>query len=94
VVIVDAPQVTPQVTPQVKDLIMGTYDEHSRNELQMILKLTDREYFRKSYLLSAIDSVLIEMTQPDSPNSLTQKYRLTEKGKEVKYYFESLGDKL
>jgi len=91
---VDAPQVTPQVTPQVKDLIMGTYDEHSRNELQMILKLTDREYFRKSYLLSAIDSVLIEMTQPDSPNSLTQKYRLTEKGKEVKYYFESLGDKL
>ena len=93
-VIVDAPQVTPQVTPQVKDLIMGTYDEHSRNELQMILKLTDREYFRKSYLLSAIDSVLIEMTQPDSPNSLTQKYRLTEKGKEVKYYFESLGDKL
>lgn len=84
----------PQVTPQVKNLIMGTYGEHSRNELQTILKLTDREYFRKSYLQAAIDSGLIEMTQPDSPNSPTQKYRLTEKGKEIKHYFESLGDEI
>ncbi|WP_084812794.1 Fic family protein [Halomonas sp. Ps84H-12] len=30
-----------------------------------------------------LDSGLIEMTQPDSPRSPTQKYRLTDLGKQV-----------
>ncbi len=75
---------TPQVTPQVKDLILAINGELNRNELQKILKLTDREYFRKTYLVPALDLALIEMTQPNSPNSPTQKYRLTEKGANLK----------
>jgi ATP-dependent DNA helicase RecG len=34
-----------------------------------------------NYLEPALKSELIERTQPDSPRSPTQKYRLTEKGK-------------
>ncbi len=37
-----------QVTLQVKQLIKVMYDKHSRTELMKMVKLTDREYFRKN----------------------------------------------
>jgi ATP-dependent DNA helicase RecG len=37
--------------------------------------------FIDNYLTPATSSGLVEMTQPDSPKSPTQKYRLTDKGK-------------
>jgi hypothetical protein len=40
------------------------------------LSLKDAKSFRQRYLLLAISNNLIEMTQPDKPNSPTQKYRL------------------
>jgi predicted transcriptional regulator len=43
--------------------------------------LKDRVTFSKNYLEPALKESLIEMTQPDSPRSPTQKYRLTKKGK-------------
>lgn len=39
-----------------------------------------RPTLEQDYIKLALDLGLIEMTQPDSPRSPTQKYRLTEKG--------------
>jgi len=76
----DTPQVALQVTPQVEALIKTITDEHTRQELQNKLSLSDRENFRKNYLQPALDDGLIELTIPEKPNSSKQKYRLTEKG--------------
>ncbi len=73
-------QVTPQVTPQVASMLRVLKGEMNRQELQEKLGLKDRFYFRDSYIKSGLMSGVIEMTQPDSPRSPTQKYRLTEKG--------------
>jgi hypothetical protein len=54
--------------------------EHSREELQALLKLSDRHNFKKLYLLPALQGGLIERTIPDKPNSRLQKYRLTATG--------------
>jgi predicted HTH transcriptional regulator len=78
------PQVIPQVTPQVERLLNVITQEHDRQELQELLGLADRENFRKNYLQPAIDAELIEMTIPDKPKSSKQRYRLTEKGKQIK----------
>ncbi|BAS67183.1 ATP-dependent DNA helicase RecG [endosymbiont of Bathymodiolus septemdierum str. Myojin knoll] len=48
----------------------------SKKELMLVLSLKDAKNFRQRYLLPAISNNLIEMTQPDKPNSPTQKYRL------------------
>jgi ATP-dependent DNA helicase RecG len=47
------------------------------------LGLHDRKSFGKNYLQPALERGLIEMTQPDSPKSPTQKYRLTDAGKHL-----------
>ncbi|WP_331710351.1 Fic family protein [Bathymodiolus septemdierum thioautotrophic gill symbiont] len=72
----DTHQVTPQVSPQVKRLILIINGEMSKKELMLVLSLKDAKNFRQRYLLPAISNNLIEMTQPDKPNSPTQKYRL------------------
>ena len=51
-----------------------------RQSLQGALGLADREHFRQTYLLPALDAGLIEMTLPDKPNSRSQRYRLTALG--------------
>ncbi len=73
-------QVIPQVTPQVANMLRVLKGEMNRQELQEKLGLKDRFYFRDSYIKSGLMSGVIEMTQPDSPRSPTQKYRLTDKG--------------
>jgi len=45
--------------------------------------LKDRRRLRETYIYPAIASGFIEMTIPDKPNSHLQKYRLTEKGRQV-----------
>ena len=77
-------QVTDQVTDQVKALILLMENEYSRSELMGLLQLKHGQTFRGNYLNPALTDVLIEMTQPDSPKSPTQKYRLTAKGKALK----------
>ena len=52
----------------------------------VMLKLHDRKSFGKNYLQSVLEQDLIEMTQPDSPKSPTQKYRLTNAGKHLLKY--------
>lgn len=75
------PQVALHVTPQVKQLLTATDGEASRAQLMETLELKDRMNFSQNYLEPALADGLLEMTQPDSPRSPTQKYRLTAKGR-------------
>jgi len=74
------PQVAPRVTPQVEKLLNALKGEMARVELQEILGLKDRKSFGERYLQPALSQGLIEMTIPEKPNSRLQKYRLTDKG--------------
>ncbi|MGA1841649.1 MAG: Fic family protein [bacterium] len=77
------PQVAPQVTPQVNRLIRALHGEMSRGDLMVAINLRDRMHFSNEYLTPALNEDLIEMTIPDKPRSRLQKYRLTERGKQV-----------
>ena len=58
--------------------------EMSVLNMMMTLKLGGRRNFLEKYLTPAIELGLVEMTQPNSPRSPTQKYRLTQKGLAVR----------
>jgi len=47
------------------------------------LELKHRQNFRNSYLNPALDGGWIERTQPETPNSPAQQYRLASQGKWV-----------
>ena len=75
-------QVTEHVAEQVKRLLncldnasAGTHD------IMQVLQLQHRPTFLYDYLQPAMGAGFVEMTQPHSPKSPTQKYRLTAKGK-------------
>lgn len=72
---------TDQVTDQVKTLLYHLLkNDLNIKELTTKLHLTHRPHFRKNYIEPAELAGLIEKTQPNSPNSPTQKYRLTAQG--------------
>jgi ATP-dependent DNA helicase RecG len=48
------------------------------------LRLKHRPTTVYDYIRPAVEHALLALTQPDSPNSPTQKYRLTVKGKDLK----------
>ncbi len=73
-------QTPPQVTPQVKSMLKIITRDMSRKEIQDKLGLKDRSSLFENYLNPGLEAGLIEKTQPNSPNSPTQKYRLTAKG--------------
>lgn len=77
-------QVNDQVSDQVRKLIDVLNGEMSRIELMDKLKIKSVPYFRKRYIQPALELSMIELTQPDKPNSPTQKYQLTKKGEKVK----------
>jgi hypothetical protein len=52
----------------------------SRDSLQQEMGLKDRMNFMRNYLDPAVAAGVVEPTEPDAPNSPTQKYRLTKKG--------------
>ena len=62
------------------------------SDLLRSVGISDREDFRKRYLRTALESGLVEMTQPNSPRSPTQKYRLTAKGRELLSSMSSNGE--
>lgn len=72
-----------QVTHQVAALLEACVGEMNRAHLMEVLALKDRVNFRQAYLEPALEQKFIEMTQPDSPRSPTQKYRLTQLGRQV-----------
>lgn len=74
-------QVSDQVTDQVAAVIEAIgIGEIDSNTLMKTLGLSHRPTFRKNYLNPALEGSWIERTQPDSPRSPTQRYRLTGKG--------------
>ena len=77
-------QVATQVTTQVGKLLSVLDGEMSKSELMKKLKLANYKNFSTQYIQKALEFEVIEMTQPDSPNSPTQKYRLTAKGLDYK----------
>jgi fido (protein-threonine AMPylation protein) len=70
--------VSDQVARLLKVLAVG---EMSSSEIMTALGLSHRPTFRKNYLNPALDEDWIERTQPASPRSSTQRYRLTGKGR-------------
>ena len=78
-------QVNDGVTDQVKALIkvLTNQPAMTTSGLMEQLGLKHRPTFRKNYLNPALQKNWIEMTQPDKPQSPTQKYRLTALGKQV-----------
>jgi Fic family protein len=74
--------VTDQVTDQVARIIQAlARGELGSAALMKALDLTHKPTFRENYLGPAMEGGWIERTQPDSPRSPTQRYRLTEKGR-------------
>ena len=52
-------------------------------ELIKIAGRSNRTKFRKSIIKPLLIAGLLEMTEPASPKSPTQKYRITQKGQEA-----------
>jgi len=73
-------QVAPPLPKGVARLLKVFKGDMSVLEMMWALKLGGRRNFLEKYLSPAVDLGLVEMTQPDSPRSPTQKYRLTAKG--------------
>lgn len=82
----EAVAVTDQVDDQVTDQVIRIIQALSKGEmgsanLMDMLGLSHRPTFRKNYLAPALNEGWVERTQPDSPRSPTQRYRLTNKGR-------------
>ena len=77
-------KVSDTVNDTVKRLLLVVgYDDFSPKNAREKLSLRHRTYFLQNYIQPALKLGLIETTIPDKPNSRLQKYRLTEKGKEL-----------
>ena len=62
------------VSLQVEKLVSILTGEMGRAELQELLSIKNRDYFRTDYLNPAISNGYIKLTIPDKPNSQNQKY--------------------
>ena len=78
-------QVTDQVTDQVAKLLIALRGSAPLkvNDLMTIVGLAHKATFRANYLKPALSVGLIVMTDPDSPRSPVQRYRLTEFGQQT-----------
>ena len=65
----------------VRRLVELLNGEMSRSAVMKAIGIKDRVTFVDYYLAPALKLGLVEMTQPNSPRSPTQKYRLTAKGR-------------
>jgi len=79
-----ASAISAEATEQVISLLQALNDgEASTKMLLQAVGLKHRPSFLENYLQPALEQGLIKMTQPDSPRSPTQKYRLTQLGRQV-----------
>lgn len=68
--------VSDHVSDQVKALLKVLGNEYlSRQEIMQLLSLSHRPTFSKNYLKPALAMGVVEMKEPNSPTSPTQKYR-------------------
>ena len=78
------PRKHPASTPQVLAILnAAALDGKTREELQAISEIKDREHFRKQYLEGLLSAGLLERTIPDKPRSSKQRYRTTSAGRTV-----------
>jgi len=78
----DTDQVSDQVTDQVKMLLEAIGNrELSGSELMNALGFSHRPTFRANYLNLAMEGGWLDRTQPGSPRSPTQRYRLSAKAR-------------
>ena len=76
-------QIAEKPSKFVQKLLRTMKGEMTVLEMMAALKLVGQRNFLERYLTPAIDAGLVEMTQPDSPRSPTQRYRLTAKGRKT-----------
>lgn len=81
----ESEQDTIQDTVQDKKLIILKYCmvPRSRIEMQDYLGLKNRSHFTNEYLKPLLEEQLLEMKLPNTPTSKNQRYRTTEKGREL-----------
>ena len=79
-----AEQVTEQVTEQVIGLLNILDSPKLVKKILECLGMKHRPTLYSIYITPAMDMGLIEMSEPDSPNSPRQKYRITKKGESIK----------
>jgi len=61
--------------------LSGQVPAPPEKQFLITLQLRHRPTFLYDYLQPALETGLVEMTQPASPKSPTQRYRLTKKGR-------------
>lgn len=86
-------EVTPQVTGQVGtksapsqhqvEILRNCLENMALIDLMAILERSDRTKFRNQVLNPLLEEGFLEMTIPDKPQSSKQRYRLTEKGRQL-----------
>jgi len=77
-------ETTGEVTGEVRRLLDILQQKPlGRTEMQVLLGLKSQANFRDRYLLPVLKAGYIERTIPAKPNSRLQKYRLTQKGRQV-----------
>ena len=69
--------------PVIGELLLKMAEPLSAKEMREFCGLKDATYFKGNVIDALLEAGLVEMTQPDSPKSPTQKYRLTEAGKSL-----------
>jgi ATP-dependent DNA helicase RecG len=91
------PQVTPEVEAPVMAPVeapveapirrllefLSGHGEASNAEILKAFTLKSRRRMREAYITPALRDSLIERSIPDKPQSSKQKYRLTDKGREI-----------
>jgi len=68
---------------QVEQLLTGMKQAAPAAEIRKLMGMTNASKFKKHYLDTLLEIGVIEMTQPNSPNSPTQRYVLTEEGRKL-----------
>ena len=58
-------------------ILKNCKNESSANELMEILKRTNKSKFKNAIINPLVENGFFELTNPDTPKSPTQKYRLT-----------------
>ena len=71
------------ISEKILRLIGAMKGEMSIRDMMDEMGMKSRPMFLNNYLTPALKAGLLERTQPNSPNSPTQKYRLTEKGRKI-----------
>ena len=68
---------------QVEKLLLSVIQATSAAEIRQVMNMTNATKFKRNYIDPLLELRILAMTQPDSPKSPTQKYYLTELGKQL-----------